>query len=120
MSRIGQIIGAIDIGTTKVVCAIAACGPEGFETIGVGIASHSGMKQGTVTHIEAMVEALRKARKEAESMASASIRSVWLGIGGRGLSYIESSGMVAIRGQEVNSEDVARVLEVAQAIEISQ
>ena len=114
----GQFIGVIDIGTTKVVCGIAACGPEGFETIGVGVVSHSGVKQGVVTHIGSTVTAIRKARKEAESMAGTSIHSVWLSIGGTGISYVESSGMVAICGGEVSQEDVDRVLDVAQAIEI--
>ena len=115
---IGQFIGVIDIGTTKVVCGIAACGPEGFETIGIGVVSHLGVKQGVVTHIRSTVAAIRKARKEAESMAGTSIHSVWLGIGGTGISYVESFGMVAIRGAEVNQEDVDRVLDVAQAIGI--
>ena len=113
-----KYIAALDIGTTKVVVAVAICRPDGFEVIGVGQAPSLGMKQGAVVNIEATAEAVDKARKEAESIAGTPIRSVWLGVGGIDISSFDSSGMVAIRRQEVSHEDITRVIGVAQAVVI--
>ncbi len=113
-----QVFAGLDVGTTKVTCAIGLVGPGGLEVIGVGQAANKGMRQGVVVNIEATIEAITKAREEAELMAGASVETVWLAIGGSHIQSFDSSGMVAIRNQEVTAEDMARVIEAAKAIAI--
>ncbi len=113
-----QIFAGLDVGTTKVTCTIGVVGPEGLEVIGVGQTNNQGMRQGVVVNIEATIEAITKAREEAELMAGSTVESVWLAIGGSHVQSFDSSGMVAIRNKEVTSEDMARVIEAAKAIAI--
>lgn len=114
----GQIIAGLDIGTTKVTCSIGHRGANGLEVIGVGTAVNTGMRQGVVVNIEATTEAIKKSREEAELMAGSPIHKVWMGIGGTHIQSFDSNGMVAIRNQEVNLDDIHRVIEAAKAIAI--
>ncbi|MBX7231351.1 MAG: cell division protein FtsA [Bdellovibrionales bacterium] len=113
-----QIIAGLDIGTTKVTCVIGQVQPEGVDVIGLGCVPHVGMKQGIVTHIDAVAESIKKAKEEAELMAGVSINEVWLGVSGSHIQSFDSSGVVAIRNKEVRKEDIQRVVETAKAIVI--
>lgn len=113
-----HLIAGLDVGTTKVTCAIGLMTPEGIDVIGVGTAANPGMKQGVVVNIEATSEAIRKAKEEAELMAGLRMTDVWLGIGGSHVQSFDSSGMVAVRNREVNQEDIERVIEAAKAVAI--
>ncbi len=113
-----SVVAGLDIGTTKVACVIGMMGPEGLNILGVGVAPNTGMRQGTVVNIEATVETIKKARDEAELMSGMSLSSVWLGIGGTHIESFDSTGMVAIRNNEVTGEDIDRVIEAAKAVAI--
>ncbi|MEZ4872509.1 MAG: cell division protein FtsA [Bdellovibrionales bacterium] len=112
------IIAGLDIGTTKVACAIGQIGAEGLEIIGMGQAPNLGVRQGAVINIDITAEAIRKAKEEAELMAGQKISDVWLGVAGSHIESFDSSGMVAVRSQEVDKDDVERVIEAAKAIAI--
>lgn len=115
-----RVIAGLDIGTTKVSCAIGVLRGESLEIIGVGQASNTGMRHGVVVHIESTSEAIRKAKEEAELMAGLRAESVWLAVGGQHIQSFASSGMVAIRHKEVRQEDIERVIEAAKAVMIPQ
>lgn len=117
------IIAALDIGTTKVCVLIAALknnpGKENsIDIIGVGSAPSHGLRKGVVVNIEATTEAIRRAREEAELMAGVEIEEIWIGVAGSHIKSFDSRGMVALRRQEVEKEDIARVLEAAKAIAV--
>lgn len=114
----GRVIAALDIGTTKVACAIGLVTPEDVKVIGVGQAVNSGMRQGVVVNIEATSEAIRKAKEEAELMAGHQVEGTWVSVGGSHIQSFASSGMVAIRHKEVRQEDIDRVIEAAKAVAI--
>src|ERR1700743_1852438 len=116
----GRIVAALDIGTTKVACAIGTVSKDSVEVIGVGHAPNSGVRQGVVVNIEATSESIIKAKEEAELMAGHRVDSVWLSIGGNHIQSFASSGMVAIRNKEVRQEDIDRVIEAAKAVKIPQ
>lgn len=116
----GRIVAALDIGTTKVACAIGTVSKESVEVIGVGQAPNMGMRQGVVVNIEATSEAITKAKEEAELMAGHRVESVWLSVGGNHIQSFASTGMVAIRNKEVKQEDIDRVIEAAKAVVIPQ
>lgn len=114
-----QLLVALDIGTSKVVVLVGEVSEDGaLSTIGVGLASSTGMKKGVVVDIESTVEAIRKAVEEAELMADCRIGSATTGIAGTGVRSFNSHGIVAIRDREVTYADVERVLDAARAVAV--
>ncbi|MFN8847589.1 MAG: cell division protein FtsA [Bdellovibrionales bacterium] len=113
------LVAGIDIGSTKVSLAIAAVRPEGqLEIIGLGSAPNTGLKHGIIVNIEATTEAIVKAKEEAELMAGYSAPAVWVGVSGGHIKSFDSRGMVAIKEKEVQTTDIARVIEAAQAVSV--
>ncbi len=114
-----DLIVGVDIGTSKVVVAVAEVLPDGrFQLIGLGQANSEGLRKGVVVNIEATVQSIRKAVEEAELMAACRIADVYTGIAGSHIRSFNSSGMVAIKNREVSADDVARVIETARAVNI--
>jgi cell division protein FtsA len=114
-----DIIVGLDIGTSKVVVAVAEVLADGrFQVIGLGQSVSEGLRRGVVVNIEATVQSIRRAVEEAELMASCRISEVYTGIAGSHIKSFNSSGMVAIKDREVSAADVARVIETARAINI--
>lgn len=115
----GNLIVALDIGTSKVVAIVADILPDGMLDI-VGIGSHPsrGMKKGIVVNIDATVQAVQRAIEDAELMSGCQIHSVYTGISGSHIHSFNSHGFVAIKSGEVTSEDVSRVIEAAKAVAI--
>jgi cell division protein FtsA len=114
-----DLIVGVDIGTSKVVVAVAEVLPDGrFQLIGLGQANSEGLRKGVVVNIEATVQSIRRAVEEAELMAACRITDVYTGIAGSHIRSFNSSGMVAIKNREVSAEDVARVIETARAVNI--
>ena len=115
-----RIIAGLDIGTTKVACAIGRYENGQLDIIGVGTAPNTGMRHGVVVNIDATSESIRKAKDEAELMAGVRIEGVWLAVGGQHIQSFASLGMVAVRHKEVQPEDIERVIEAAKAVAIPQ
>jgi cell division protein FtsA len=113
-----NLICALDIGTTKIAFVIANATAKGIEVLGLGRAAHFGVRHGVVVNIDAVSEAIRKARDEAELMSGLRAEKVWLTVGGTHIQSFDSNGMVAVKGREVNGDDIARVIEAAKAVVI--
>jgi len=114
-----DLIVGLDIGTSKVVVAVAEVLPEGgFQVIGLGQSRSEGLRKGVVVNIEATVRSIRAALEEAELMAACRITEVHIGIAGSHIRGVNSSGMVAIKDREVAAGDVDRVIETARAVHI--
>src|SRR5690606_17297129 len=103
-----RIVAGLDIGTTKVACAIGRLENGQLNIIGVGTAPNSGMRHGVVVNIDATTGSLKKAKEEAELMAGERMEEVWLAVGGQHIQSFSSTGMVAISNKEVRQEDVDR------------
>ena len=115
-----DLVVGLDIGTAKVMVVVAEVMPGGeLKLAGLGVAPSNGLKRGVVVNIDATVQSIQQALKEAELMADCKITRVYTGITGSHIRGINSSGMVAIKDKEVTSADVARVLETARAINIA-
>ncbi len=117
----GNLIAALDIGTTKTCAVIGEVAGDlqrrpGLKVLGVGQARTSGMRREVVTHIEETTESIRKAMKEAELMAGATVDRVYAGIAGDHIQAYSSVGVVAVSGEEASRQDVGRVHEVARAV----
>ena len=115
-----DLVVGLDIGTAKVMVVVAEVLANGeLKLAGLGVAPSNGIKRGVVVNIDATVQSIQQALKEAELMADCKITRVYTGITGSHIRGINSSGMVAIKDREVCAADVARVVETAKAINIS-
>jgi cell division protein FtsA len=121
MARKGEqgLIVGLDIGTSKIEAIVGEVGHEGtIEILGIGSAPSNGLKKGVVVNIESTVQSIQRAVEEAELMAGCQIHSVYTGIAGSHIKSYNSTGVVAIRVQEVSRGDVDRVMDAARAIAI--
>ena len=115
-----DLVFGLDIGTAKVmVVAAEVLGNGQLRVAGLGVASTHGLKRGVVVNIDATVQSIQSALKEAEMMAACKIERVYTGITGSHIRGQNSTGMVIVRdNREVTPVDVARVIETAKAINI--
>ena len=115
-----DVVVGLDIGTAKIMAVVAEVLPNGqLKLAGLGVAPSHGLKRGVVVNIDATVQSIQQALKEAELMADCKIQRVYTGITGSHIRGLNSSGMVAVKDKEVTAADVARVVETAKAINIS-
>ena len=114
-----DLVVGLDIGTAKVMAVVAEVLPGGdLRLAGMGVAPSHGLKRGVVVNIDATVQSIQQALKEAELMADCKISRVWTGITGSHIRGQNSTGMVIVRDKEVSPVDVQRVVETAKAINI--
>ena len=119
--RRSAIVCALDVGTSKIVCAIARLKPRppqdvlprrthAVELLGIGHAQAQGMKSGNVVDIAAAEEMLRHAVDGAERGAGVHVDSVVLPItAGRTGSELFAA-TVHMRQPTVTDADIERVL----------
>lgn len=112
-----NMIVALDIGTSKVVCLVAEVRLDGeVEVVGVGSHPSRGLKRGVVVNIESTVNSIQRAVEDAELMAGCKIHSVTVGLAGSHISAVNSKGIVALKDREVTEQDLDRVVDAARAI----
>ena len=96
-----DLIVGLDIGTAKVMVVVAEVMPGGeLKLAGLGVAPSNGLKRGVVVNIDATVQSIQAALKEAELMADCKITRVYTGITGSHIRGINSSGMVAVKDRK--------------------
>ncbi len=117
--RVDNIVVGLDLGTTK-VCAIVGQVKDGgqIDVIGIGLSPSHGLKKGVVVNIDSTVESIKKAVKEAETMAGVEINAVYVGISGDHIKGLKSQGVASIKSREVGHADVARAIDTARSIDI--
>ncbi|MBR3731011.1 MAG: cell division protein FtsA [Spirochaetales bacterium] len=121
-----NLIAAIDIGSSKIVTIIAEVSDsdDHISILGYGCApTQNGIKDGTIQNIDAVVAALKKSTETAEIQATyelGSIPNIYVGISNTSIETINSTGQVAIPGddKEVRIEDINRVIGNAQAVDL--
>lgn len=114
-----NIVIGLDIGTSKIAAIIGKVKENGdIEVVGMGTHPSKGLKKGVVVNIDSTVESIQRAIDEAERMSGVKAESVAVGIAGSHIGSFNSNGMVAISNQEVQDEDVQRVIDAAQTIAI--
>ncbi len=119
MAKQGELIVGLDIGTTK-ICAVVGevTDEDGINVIGVGEHGSKGLRRGAVVNIEATVDSIRQAVRQAEEMANCEISSVYAGIANSQIKGFNSQGVVPVKDKEVRWSDVARVHDAACAVAI--
>jgi cell division protein FtsA len=117
MARKPELLVGLDIGTAKVAAVVGELAPNGALTVvGFGATPSEGLRRGVVVNMEATVQAIASAVKEAELRAGCEIHSVFASVGGGQIKGFNSHGVVAIKSGEVVAADVDRVLDAARAV----
>jgi cell division protein FtsA len=111
---------ALDLGTTKVCCAVADLEPAGLRVLGVGEAISRGIRKGAVIEIDRAAEAVAEAVDLAEQMAGLQIDSAVVGLAGGHITSQNSRGVVAVAAgrREVGVQDVGRAIDAARAVSV--
>src|SRR5262249_55943592 len=102
-----QVIGGLDVGTTKICCVIAEWSPAGhLDIVGVGTSPSRGLRKGVVVNIESTVDAIKQAVSEAEAMAQTELAQVITGVGGGHVRGVNSRGVVGVSGKHRGGSEV--------------
>ncbi len=107
------LIAALDVGSSKICCLIAAPAEAGRRPHVVGIGHHvsRGVRAGAIVDMEAARAAVLGAVNAAEEMAGETIRGVLVSVsGGQPRSHLFDA-KIEIAGSEVGPNDVRRVLQ---------
>lgn len=123
MSRTGRYVVGLDIGTTKICCVVAELrDDDSLQVVGIGEARSRGLRKGVVVNLDATVDAIGRAVRDAELMAGLQIEQATVGVAGAHIRSFNSRGVVAVSGRDraVSSNDLDRVLAAAQAVSIPQ
>lgn len=118
MARKGQqIVVGLDIGTTKMCAVIGDVKKDGMiDIIGVGTSASRGLRNGVVVNIDNTVETIRQVIDEAQRMAGVDVGSVYVGIAGGHITGMNSTGMIAVKNQEITAREIEKVIDAAQIV----
>ncbi|MFI5364819.1 MAG: cell division protein FtsA [Candidatus Binatia bacterium] len=116
MAKKSELLVGLDIGTSKVAAVVGESNDSGLAILGVGSAPSDGLRKGVVVNIDATVQAIDRALKEAEVTAGCEIHSVFAGVGGGHIRGFNSHGVVGVKNREIDQSDVDRVLDAARAV----
>lgn len=119
-------VTVLDIGSSKVVCAIARLRPidtsqmlpgrtHTVELVGFGHHRSRGIKSGTIIDMDAAEQSIRLAVDAAERMSGLTVESLIVNITAGRLTSEAYAASVAIDGHEVEDVDIRRVLEAGSA-----
>ena len=115
MAARDRIIVGLDIGTTKICCIVTELKENGdLEVIGFGISESKGLRRGLVVNMEQTVDAIGCSVEDAERMAGIRVDEVFTGIAGGHIQGISTSGVIAVKGDEITPSDKKRVVEQAK------
>src|SRR4030067_881234 len=118
-SSTGPGITGLDIGSSKVATVIARKTPEGGGIPGMGSCPTEGMRKGSVVNVDATVKSITQSVSEAEKMTGLPVSSALVGVSGPLIKSFNSHAAVSVRNErEVTDTDVARVLDLAKAVEL--
>jgi cell division protein FtsA len=116
-----SIIVGLEIGTSK-ICAVVGeiNAANALNIIGLGQARSRGVRKGEIADAALASEDVRNAIVEAEQMANAEIRSVYLGVTGNHVRGFNNHGVhpVVSADREITIEDTQDVIKNAKAINL--
>ncbi len=111
----GQIITAIDIGTTKICVIIATFNEENkLEIKGIGTSRSDGLVNGVVVDITKASQSIKDAISESENMAGLKAKNLYVGIAGNHIKSQNTIGRISLTTGadpcEITQEHVENVI----------
>src|SRR3989344_316435 len=117
-----RVIASLDVGSSKIRTVVAVADGEKDHSvpniIGVGLSPSTGIRRGQVIDVDELVNNIVSSLEDAERMAGVPVNRVFVGVSGSHIESFDSRGVIAVSGGEIAVDDVARVLEAAQAVSI--
>ena len=114
-----EIIIALDIGTSKVLCLVADYDDDdNLRIIGVGQDECTGLNKGVVSEINSTVASIKRAKDKAANMSGNKIESVITGIAGDHIKSYNGNAEVNILNDEVTIDDKDKVIDMAADMDI--
>ncbi len=114
-----EIFAALDIGTSKICCAIAQMNPKKtddntnlLKVFGVGYQLSKGLRGGNIIDMEALEESILNAVHAAEQMANKNINSVYVSVPGRWVSTHKLRVEISLSNTPVDETHIKRLLSV--------
>ncbi|MBI5848693.1 MAG: cell division protein FtsA [Nitrospirae bacterium] len=114
MSR--MILAAIDVGTTSISLIVSEITDKGARVLGSCRTVSRGLRKGVVVNIEEAANSIRAAVNEAESATGMKIASAVIGITGRHITGLPSTGLIGLQGREISASDRMRAIESAKTV----
>lgn len=112
-----QAVAAVDVGSSKVVAAIAVPEESGLRVLGVGRAQATGVRRGAVVDIPLTAAALAAAAARARRVARQPLPPVTLGSAGGGLwSGRREAELHLDAPEEIAAGHVARLMQEVRAV----
>jgi len=122
-----DIFAALDIGTSKVCCAIVKVenrplekGGEVLRLIGVGHQSSKGIKGGLIVDLEALEDAILNAVHSAEQMAGQTISGVCVNLPASSVRSQTFESHLSIANQTVDETHIRRLLSFGRNAQIAE
>ena len=123
------IQAGLDVGSDKICCAITEVDPKSniVKLLGIGTSPATGIKKGSITHRDQLIDEMDNALQEAQTMADLIVEKLSLGISGSHIRGINTQGAIAIGynngsnvpiQHEISDADVHRVLVLAKAVSL--
>ncbi|WP_454849897.1 cell division protein FtsA [Rhizobium binxianense] len=123
-SKRSHIVSVLDIGSTKVVCMIGRLTPReesqvlpgrthNIEIIGIGHQRSRGIKTGVIADLDALEGVIRLAVDAAERMAGLTVESLIVNLTAGRLGSDVYTATIDLGGQEVELNDLKKVLSAA-------
>jgi cell division protein FtsA len=110
-----RLVGALDVGSSKVSALIAEPGPDGtLNILGTGQRESRGVKRGYIADMAACESAIREAVEQAERIAATRIEQVFVGYSAGGMISDVANVEVAIGGRQVNQQDIDALLDAGR------
>lgn len=116
LGRGSALVAALDIGTSKIACLIAARSPRGeLALLGRGLQSADGLEAGEVVDLEAAEAAIRAVLQEAEEQVGQMVETVVASVGAGRPRSILLEVERPLGGRVVDESDIEAALERARA-----
>ncbi len=118
-----KLICGVDIGSSKIATVVATQlkEEENLRVIGFNATPSRGVKRGLIVDIDQVTNAVEESIEKAERMAGHKITHAYVSVGGPHIASLNSHGVVAVSSPQdgIAHEDVARVVDAARAISLS-
>lgn len=116
----GQIITGLDIGTSTIKALVVQKKGKDLEILAQSQIPSFGVRKGAVVNIEEVAKNIQALLSEVEKISNKRINSVFVNIGGSHLYVLPSDGIISVSraDQKISEEDIDRVLQAAQAVNI--
>jgi cell division protein FtsA len=105
----GKIIACLDIGSSKLMCIIAAIDGENIKILGYSHKESRGISSGAISDMRLAQKSITNAVSEAERMASINIEKLVVSISGSQAKSNRVEENIKITSQTVKSSDISTI-----------